>query len=177
MTLALHATGWALAAVLPRSETSIYAGIEGVHVQHPPPADPSQAREVRPGRCAALPSGRLQKNHQPSDHRRFVSVRYDADGGAFRSVVGRSGVSKPMRIEFAVHVPDQARGNEIAQLAAPWGYVTTVEWSAPRQRWTCYCAKHMAPTYEAIMAAQKELEELSEPLGGHSDGWGTSGNL
>ncbi len=44
------------------------------------------------------------------------------------------------------------------------------------QRWTCYCAKRMIPTYEAIIAAQKELDELSAPFGGSSDGWGTPGN-
>jgi hypothetical protein len=34
----------------------------------------------------------------------------------------------------------------------------------------------MVPTYEVVVAAQKELDELSAPLGGHSDGWGTLGN-
>ena len=32
-------------------------------------------------------------------------------------------------------------------------------------------------TYEGVIAAQEELDELSAPVGGKSDGWGTFGNL
>jgi hypothetical protein len=100
----------------------------------------------------------------------------DADGDALRRVAERSDMSKPMDIDFAVDVPDQARGEEMARLVTQRGYATAVEYDAPSQRWTCYCTKHMVPTYEAVIAAQKELDELSAPLGGHSDGWGTLGN-
>jgi len=105
-----------------------------------------------------------------------MSFPNDADGDALRRVAERSDMSKPMDIDFAVDVPNQARGDELAQLAAQRGYSTTVECDAHSQRWTCYCTKRMVPTYEAVTTAQKELDELSEPLGGHSDGWGTLGN-
>lgn len=100
----------------------------------------------------------------------------DADGDALRRVAERSDMSRPMNIDFAVDVPNQARAEGMAQLAAQRGYTTRVACDTPGQRWTCYCSKCMVPTYEAVVAAQKELDELSEPLGGRSDGWGTLGN-
>jgi hypothetical protein len=100
----------------------------------------------------------------------------DADGDALRRVAERSDMSQPMDIDFAINVPNQARGEEMAQLASQRGYATIVECDALGLRWTCYCTKRMVLTYEAVVAAQKELNELSEPLGGHSDGWGTFGN-
>ena len=100
----------------------------------------------------------------------------DADGDALRRVAQRSDMSKPMDIDFAVEVPDQARGEKMAELSAQRGYVAAVECDAAGLSWTCYCTKRMVPAYEAVIAAQKELDELSAPLGGHSDGWGTAGN-
>jgi hypothetical protein len=100
----------------------------------------------------------------------------DADGDALRKVAERSDMSKPMAIDFAVDVPNEACGEEVAKLAAPRGYTAAVELDEGSQRWTCYCTKHMVPTYEGVLAAQKELDELSAPFGGRSDGWGTLGN-
>jgi hypothetical protein len=34
----------------------------------------------------------------------------------------------------------------------------------------------MIPSYGAVVAAQEELSRLSEPHGGHCDGWGSFGN-
>ena len=44
-------------------------------------------------------------------------------------------------------------------------------------QWTCTCLKVMLLQYDAIMAAQAELDELAKPLGGYADGWGTFGNV
>jgi hypothetical protein len=35
----------------------------------------------------------------------------------------------------------------------------------------------MVPTYDAVCGAQSELDELSRPMDGRTDGWGTEGNL
>jgi hypothetical protein len=43
--------------------------------------------------------------------------------------------------------------------------------------WDRHCAKLMVPTYEAVCGAQSELDELSRPVDGYTDGWGTEGNL
>jgi hypothetical protein len=100
----------------------------------------------------------------------------DADGDALRRVAERSDMSKPMDIDFAVVVPSKTSGEEVQRLAAQRGFRPTLYFDETDQRWTCYCAKRMVATYEAILAAQKELDELNAAFGGCSDGWGTSGN-
>src|SRR3954463_8969202 len=105
-----------------------------------------------------------------------MSFPNDADGEALRKVAERADMTKPMDIDFAVDAPDQVRGEEIGRLAADRGYAVQVEQDESTACWTCYCTKRIVPTYEDIVAAQAELDELSRPLGGHSDGWGTLGN-
>jgi hypothetical protein len=101
----------------------------------------------------------------------------DADGDALRAVAERADMSKPMDIDFAVDVPNHAAGEEVARLASARGYRTAVDCDDTSKRWTCYCTKRMFATYEGVIAVQKELDELSAPVGGQSDGWGTFGNL
>ena len=43
--------------------------------------------------------------------------------------------------------------------------------------WTCTCRKTMLLQYEAVMAAQEELDRIARPMGGYADGWGTFGNV
>lgn len=101
----------------------------------------------------------------------------DADGDALRAVAERADMSKPMDIDFAVDIPSEAAGEEVARLASASGYKTSVDFDDTSKRWTCYCTKQMLATYDGVIAAQKELDALSAPLGGKSDGWGTFGNL
>lgn len=100
----------------------------------------------------------------------------DADGDALRRVATHSDMSMPMSIDFAVDVPSEAAGHAVARAATERNYSASVECDDATARWTCYCVKSMVPTYEAVIAAQAELDELSAPVGGRSDGWGTSGN-
>jgi hypothetical protein len=100
----------------------------------------------------------------------------DADGDALRRVAERSDMSKPMDIDFAVDVADKSIGEAVQRLAAQRGFRPTLYFDETYQRWTCNCVKRMVPTYEAVIAAQKELDELSAAFGGYSDGWGTLGN-
>jgi hypothetical protein len=100
----------------------------------------------------------------------------DADGDALRRVSTHADMSKPMVIDFAVDAPSQASAERIARLASERGYAASVEPDAEHGRWTCYCSKLMMATHEGVLGAQQELDELSAPLGGRSDGWGTSGN-
>jgi hypothetical protein len=100
----------------------------------------------------------------------------DDDGDALRRVALTSDMTKPMVVDFAVDVPTEAAGEKIAALAAGRGYSADVELDDESQRWTCYCTKTMVATYAAMIAAQEELDELSAPFGGKSDGWGTAGN-
>src|SRR5260370_39479790 len=100
----------------------------------------------------------------------------DADGDALRRVAERSDMSKPMDIDFAVDVPSKKSGEEVQRLAAQRGFRPILYFDETDQRWTCYCSNRMVPTYEPIIAAQKELDELIAPFDGYSGGVGTPGN-
>lgn len=83
----------------------------------------------------------------------------------------------PMKIDFAVAVPDEAAAHEVARVAHSRGYEPSPYYDDETRAWTTYCARIMVATYDAVVAAQAELEGLSRPFGGHCDGWGTSGNV
>jgi regulator of RNase E activity RraB len=101
----------------------------------------------------------------------------DADGMALQRVADHgSDMSAPMSIDFCVAVATESAAKSVAELAILKGYKTDIVKDHNGPDWTCYCIKEMVPTYNAIIAAQKELDELSKPYGGHSDGWGTLGN-
>jgi regulator of RNase E activity RraB len=85
-------------------------------------------------------------------------------------------MARPMTIEFTVAVPSLAAGQAVAGAAQEIGYRTSVEHDEEGETWTCYCTRHMVATYEAIVLAQRELNRLSGPHGGHCDGWGSFGN-
>ncbi|MDC0743291.1 ribonuclease E inhibitor RraB [Polyangium mundeleinium] len=106
----------------------------------------------------------------------MMSYPNDADGAALRRLADRCDMSEPMDIDFVVSVPDQAAGEELARLVTKRGYTPSVEFDEEAEEWTCYCAKRMVPTYEAVVAAQQELDELGAEVGGYSDGWGTFGD-
>lgn len=107
----------------------------------------------------------------------MVDFPDDADGDALRRTAELADMSKPMAIDFMVAVPDRAAGERVVRLASQRGYAATVEQDEESGEWTCYCTRRMLATYENVVGAQRELDELSAGAGGHSDGWGTFGNL
>src|SRR5262249_51780419 len=86
-------------------------------------------------------------------------------------------MTQPMEIDFFVDVPSQAAGLRVAELATRLGYRTSVKYDEEDDAWTCYCTRRMVATYDAVCGAQSELDELSRPVDGGTDGWGTEGNL
>ena len=101
----------------------------------------------------------------------------DADGDALRRIAeDGSDMTRPMVIDFHVAAPDQAAAEAIAEAAGQRGYRTKVYRDEDSNAWTCECSREMVATHAAVMAAQDELDALSRPLSGHSDGWGTFGN-
>lgn len=102
----------------------------------------------------------------------------DADGEALRGVAAEgSDMSKPMFINFHVAVPDEASAKALADVAYKLGYRVHI-YDSPEvdSSWTCECSARMLATYDGVLAVQYELAEISEPFGGHPDGWGTFGN-
>jgi hypothetical protein len=100
----------------------------------------------------------------------------DADGDALRRVVAMGcDMTKSMDIDFFVDVPSREVGERVAELASRCGYRTRLDHDDEDDAWSCSCTRRMVPTYEAVLGAQRELDELSRPLGGCIDGWGTWG--
>lgn len=94
----------------------------------------------------------------------------DADGDALRHIAAHSDISLPMDVYFMVAVPNQAAAEEVASLALQRGYRCSVEFDDQSRQWTCYCRKRMLVSHAGVLAAQQELDELSAPVGGYSDG-------
>lgn len=100
----------------------------------------------------------------------------DADGDALRRVAALgSDMTRPMEIDFIVAVPDREAGEALVRLAIEAGYHPELTYDEQEDAWDCCCRETMLPSYEGVTAAQRELEGLSRPLGGRTDGWGTSG--
>lgn len=102
----------------------------------------------------------------------------DADGDALQRVADHgSDMSKPMLIDFMVAVPSDAAGRAVATEARTAGFTTNVSEDEDDGSFTCYCSKTMVATYDSVIAVQDQLDELSRPHEGRSDGWGTLGNV
>jgi hypothetical protein len=101
----------------------------------------------------------------------------DADGDALRRLVATgSDLSREMEIDFAVAVPDRTSGMMFAAAVEPTGYRTKVHQDPETGDWTCYSTRVMLPSYDAIIAVQKMLEEIGAPYNAKPDGWGSFGN-
>ena len=101
----------------------------------------------------------------------------DSDGDALRRLIAAgSDLSKEMKIDFAVAVPDQERGNAFAAVVEPMGFTTDVDRDSETGEWTCYCSRILIPTYDEIVAIQDRLEAIGRPYDAKPDGWGTLGN-
>jgi hypothetical protein len=81
-----------------------------------------------------------------------------------------------MTIDFFVAVPDRQSGESVARVARERGFSTAVEYDEPSTWWTCYCTITMVPELRAVVAAERELDDVAGKHGGHADGFGTFGN-
>lgn len=101
----------------------------------------------------------------------------DPDGDALRRIrADGSDMTQPMLIDFAVWLPDELSARQFAAVAKQRDFEVLVSFDDDDACWTCYCTRTMRATYAEVRAVQEELDDLSRPFGGHSDGWGTFGN-
>lgn len=101
----------------------------------------------------------------------------DADGDSLRRVVEcGSDLSQPMSIDFTIEAPNENAARRIADLASAQGFDPSISDNEGRSSWSVYCSKFMLATYEGVVAAQAQLNELSRLHGGRCDGWSTFGN-
>src|SRR5918994_4290542 len=95
----------------------------------------------------------------------------DADGDALRRVADHgSDMSAPMDIDFAVAAPDEAAARRIATAVGRRGYATRLYHDDEDQSWSVYCTRRMLATHAGVLAAQAEVDELSQPYGGYAEG-------
>jgi regulator of RNase E activity RraB len=102
----------------------------------------------------------------------------DADDDAIRKVAeGGSDMSMPMDIDFSIAMQDESACDSLAPLIATLGYVPNKYYHEESNDWSLYCTRRMLLTCEAVVAAQRQLDEVGRRFGGHCDGWGTIGNV
>lgn len=103
----------------------------------------------------------------------------DADGDALRRIEhGGSDMAKPMLIHFQIRVPTRNQAETLEAELCRIGYRTNVSDSTEfGLDWTCECSTRTLATYDVVIAIQNELDVVSAPFGGFSDGWGTLGNV
>jgi hypothetical protein len=100
----------------------------------------------------------------------------DDDGDALRRVAERGAdMSRPMKIEFSIDVPDVERARSLAEGIAAQGYIPDIVIDDESGSVSIYCAKTMIATHESVRAAQSELNKLCVPFAAECDGWSTAG--
>ena len=75
-------------------------------------------------------------------------------------------------MDFFVAVPDKATGEELSQVLKEEGFNCFLEQDDETDEWACCCSKRMLLNYNEIVKIQNNLNNLSKPHGGYSDGWG-----
>ena len=87
-----------------------------------------------------------------------------------------SDLSRPLKMDFFVAVPDEATGRTVAARADSLGFETRVWQDQETQEWTCECTKIIVLTYERVRGIESQLDALARDFGGYADGFGTFGN-
>jgi len=100
----------------------------------------------------------------------------DADGDTLRSVAENGAdMNLPMLIEFTIAVPTEEAARSLAERVALMGYSPSIFVDDDGDV-SIYCGRTMVATYEGVVEAQAELNQLCEPYGAECDGWITAGN-
>jgi hypothetical protein len=101
----------------------------------------------------------------------------DTDGDALRRVAADgSDMTRPMRIDFSLTVPDVASARSVVEVVSAHGFEPKISVSPGDSSVSVYCAKTMLATYDGVVASQAELNRLCKCFGAECDGWGTFGN-
>jgi len=107
----------------------------------------------------------------------YAAASSDSDRQAILRVL-KSGadLARPMKIDFHVAAPTDQSAQRIALAAREQGFEVIVSRNQSGAAWTCSCSRSMVLSHDELMRVQEQLNELSHPFGGYSDGWGTFGN-
>ena len=100
----------------------------------------------------------------------------DADGDTLRSVAENGAdMTLPMLIEFTIAVPTEAAARNLSERIALKGYFARLFVDDDGDV-SIYCGRSMIATYEGVVEAQSELNQICQPYGAECDGWITAGN-
>jgi hypothetical protein len=95
----------------------------------------------------------------------------DPDGDALRKVAAAGAdMGRPMAIEYAIDAPDEMTAKRVAELVAPRGYDPLLSHDEHSGAWSVYCSRLMLATYDGIVAAQSELNDVVTAHGAICDG-------
>ncbi|QEY21665.1 ribonuclease E inhibitor RraB [Psychrobacillus sp. AK 1817] len=75
-------------------------------------------------------------------------------------------------VDFFVAVPDKESGESVLKELGDNGFNCELEQDEDTEEYTCYCFVKMLLNHEDIVNIQKQLDELSKPYDGYTDGWG-----
>ena len=95
-------------------------------------------------------------------------------------------LTRPLTIEFPVAVANEASARIVAATMIEAGYQSQIEYDEGEPdynpdtddaeqfgpSWTVFANVQMVPQYDEIIRIQAELDQISRPWGGKSDGWG-----
>ena len=87
-----------------------------------------------------------------------------------------SDLSRPLKMDFFIAVPDQQRGQRVAAAASGLGFEVSVEQDEETKEWTCYCTKEITPSYSMVVQIEQQLDLLARKYQGYADGFGSYGN-
>jgi hypothetical protein len=97
----------------------------------------------------------------------------DEDGQVLKMLY-KEGIDfkKPQNVDFFVAIPDKRSGEAVLKVLRNAGFNCELEQDNETEEWTCYCFVKILLNYQDIIDIQKQLDELSKPYDGYSDGWG-----
>ena len=104
----------------------------------------------------------------------------DDSTGRVLALMAESGfhMDRPMEIDFQVAAPSESAARRVAEDVRARGYRAKVS-DSPKAGlpWTCECTVVMVPTYEAVVAAENEVDAIGRRFGGFGDGFGSFGDI
>jgi hypothetical protein len=81
-----------------------------------------------------------------------------------------------MSIDFFAVVPSREAGEGVASAVRELGFAASVGYDEESKTWTCYCAKTIVPSYDAVCGIESQIDFIARRFGGKADGFGSYGN-
>lgn len=89
-----------------------------------------------------------------------------------------SDLEKLMNIDFYVFCPNQQQAEIVSEKLSDHFLGTEIKYDQDdnSESWTCYFGMSMIPSYENVSSVEEKIDEICNPYGAYSDGFGSFGN-